>query len=135
MYAPLHAIPTVAGAAAIAVCGFVQLARRYLSDRTDRAVDVANGGLPLIVALALATPIGVLLYSVLGKDIGHVEHLYAAGPAALLALGGVLVAIPRGPRAVAVPVVLACFCSERFAGSRRLGSALRTAQPPDISTR
>ena len=106
-YAPLHAIPTVLGFAAIAVCvllGGVWLARRYLSDRPP--YDVASGGLPLIVALALATPVGVLLYSVLREDIWHAEHLYMSTPAAALALGGLLVAIPRGPRLVAVPVVL-----------------------------
>src|SRR5581483_7186471 len=68
--------------------------------------DAANGGLPLIVALALATPIGVLLYSLVREDIWHAEHLYVSVPAATLALGALLVAIPRGPRAVAVPIVL-----------------------------
>jgi uncharacterized membrane protein len=108
-YAPLRAIPTVAGFAAFAAAvllGGLALARRYVTGRPHAALDVANGGLPLIVALALATPIGVLLYSVVGKDIWHVEHLYASAPAASLALGGVLVAIPRWPRAAAVAVVL-----------------------------
>jgi mannosyltransferase len=108
-YAPLHAIPTVPGFAAIAVCalvGGVQLLRRYLSRRAHGGDHDANGRLPLIAALALATPVGVLLYSLLGQDIWHVENLYASAPAAALVLGALLVAIPRGPRLAAVAVVL-----------------------------
>jgi mannosyltransferase len=108
-FAPLRAIPTVLGFAAIAAAvllGGVALARRHVRDRPHAPFDVATGGLPLIVALALAAPVGVLLYSLIGTDIWHVEHLYVSAPAAALALGGLLVAIPRGPRAVAVPVVL-----------------------------
>jgi uncharacterized membrane protein len=108
-FAPLRAIPTVLGFAVIAAClllGGFQLARRYLADRPTATYDVTNGGLRLIVALALAAPVGVLLYSLVGTDIWHVEHLYVSAPAAALAVGGLLVAIPRAPRAVAVVAVL-----------------------------
>lgn len=108
-YAPLHAIPTVFGIVVIAVCvllGGLRLARLYLGDRARAAHDIRHGGLLLVVALALATPIGVLLYSLLGQDIWHVENLYASAPAAVLVIGASLVAIPRGPRVVAVPLVL-----------------------------
>jgi hypothetical protein len=108
-YAPLHAIPTMLGLAAIAVAvlaGGFQLVRRYMSGRAHVGSELANGGLPLVVVLALATPIGVLLYSLLSVDIWHVENLYASVPAATLVIGALLVAIPRRPRALAVPVVL-----------------------------
>lgn len=108
-YAPLHQIPTGPGVAAIAlaaVLGGLVLVRRYLSDRARAADHLSRGGLLLIAALALATPIGLLLYSVLGTDIWGARSLYASAPAAALALGALLLAIPRGPRAVAVPVVL-----------------------------
>jgi hypothetical protein len=60
----------------------------------------------LIVALALATAIGVLMSSMVGTDIWYADHLYASAPAAALVLGALLVAIPRRPRAVAITVVL-----------------------------
>jgi uncharacterized membrane protein len=108
-YAPLHAIPTVPGFVAIAVCallGGVLLARHYVGDRARALSDIARGGLLLIVALALATPIGLLLYSLLVQDIWHAENLYASAPAAMVMLGALLVAIPRSPRAIAVALVL-----------------------------
>ena len=109
-YAPLHAIPTVPGFAAIAaaaVLGGLLLARRYLSGRAHAAYDVSRGGLLLIVALALATPAGVLLYSILRTDIWDARNLYASAPAAALVLGGLLAAIPRPARAAAGAGVLA----------------------------
>jgi hypothetical protein len=60
----------------------------------------------LLVSLTIATPLGLLLYSLLVQDIWHTENLYASAPAAMLVLGGLLVSIPRSPRAIAVPVVL-----------------------------
>jgi uncharacterized membrane protein len=108
-YAPLRAIPTVLGFAAIVATvlfGGFHLARRYLSGRAHVATEMASGGLPLIAGLAIASPIGALLYSLLVVDIWHAENLYVSAPAVLLVLGSLLVAMPRGPRALAVPVVL-----------------------------
>lgn len=107
-FAPLHAIPTMLGFAAVAACallGGAQLARRYSRERPAAAYDVVNGGLPLIVALALATPVGLLLYSLVRQDIWHAEHLYISTPAAMLVVGALVAAIPRRARVVAVALV------------------------------
>ena len=61
----------------------------------------------LIVLLALATPVGVLLYSLLGTDIFYVRAIYASAPAAALVLAALLVAIPRNVRPIAIAVTLA----------------------------
>jgi hypothetical protein len=108
-YAPLRAIPTVAAFAAMAgpvLIGLVLLTRGYLRERENARFDPATAGLSLIVAVSLATPAGVLLYSLVGTDIWHVEHLYSSAPAAALVLGALLAAIPRRPRLAAVVVVL-----------------------------
>jgi uncharacterized membrane protein len=108
-YAPLHAIPTVLGSVAVAavvLLGGYHLARRYLSGRAHVRTELARGGLPLIAGLAIASPLGVLLYSLLVVDIWHVENVYMSAPAVLLVLGSLLVAMPRAPRAPAVAVVL-----------------------------
>ena len=108
-YAPVHAIPTEPGFVAIALCallGAIWLVRNYVRDRARAAHDLARGGLLVVVALAIATPLGLLLYSLLVQDIWHTENLYASAPAVMVALGALLAAIPRRPRAIAVPVVL-----------------------------
>jgi hypothetical protein len=60
----------------------------------------------LLVLLAAATPVGLLLYSVLGTDVWDARGLYASVPAAALVLGALLWAAPRVARPLTVAAVL-----------------------------
>jgi uncharacterized membrane protein len=107
-YAPLHAIPTIPGLAALAVCalaGAIPLASRRLQARGTGPRDSSHFG--LITALAIATPVGLLLYSLLATDLWLARGLYASVPAAALLLGALLTALPRRLRIAAVTVVMA----------------------------
>ena len=69
----------------------------------------AAGRLPpavLIVALMFATPVGLLLYSLLATDLWLPRGLSASIPAAALVLGALVAALPR-PLAVAAGLVIA----------------------------
>jgi hypothetical protein len=108
--APLSAIPTVGGLAAIIVCAVVGaaiLARRAWASRagSSRGADLPPR-LGLVLALALATPIGLLLYSLVATDLWLPRGLYASVPAAALVLGALLTAIPRPLNVAAVAVVI-----------------------------
>jgi hypothetical protein len=61
----------------------------------------------LIAALAVATPIGLLLYSVLVTDIWLPRGLSASLPAAALVIGALLSSLPRRWTAVTATLVLA----------------------------
>lgn len=135
-YATLHAIPTILGLAAIAACtaaGALSLivrarrppVRRVLAARTG-SIDRALMSSPaLIVALALATPIGLLLYSVVATDIWDARGLYASVPAALIVLGAIIAALPRPAWMVASAVVFGVLLSGTI---RALGPEY--ARPP-----
>jgi uncharacterized membrane protein len=131
-YAPLHTIPGIWGLAAIGVCALVGAGFLVRRQRQSAAYAVSHsrlgagfamrgrgragrvgafagdpGGLPLLVALALATPVGLFVYSKLGTDLWVARGLYASAPAAALVLGTLLVAPPPRVRLVLVVVVLA----------------------------
>jgi hypothetical protein len=97
--APLAAIPTQLGLILIAACvlaGVVALIRRArLPTR-----------FPLLLALALASPVGLLLYSMAATDLWLPRGLYASIPTAALVLGTLLAAIPRPLNVAAVVIVL-----------------------------
>jgi uncharacterized membrane protein len=105
--ASLNRIPTVGGYVVLAVCvvtGFAYAVRRVARG--------AGEGRPwhvgLIAALALATPVGVLLYSIVRTDIWGTRNIWASIPAIALMIGWALAAIPpRVARLGAVIVVLA----------------------------
>ncbi len=102
-YASLHQIPTVLGLIAIVACaavGALTLARH--AARRARLGEIAFSKQALILWLALATPVGLLLYSMISTDIWDARDLYASVPAAALVLGGVLAATPRR---LIIPVV------------------------------
>jgi uncharacterized membrane protein len=102
--APLSAIPTVPGLVAVAVCtlvGIAFLARDVSLSRLQLPVH-----LPLLIALTLATPVGLLLYSILDTDLWLPRGLSASIPAATLVLGAFLAAPPRRVVVVVVTVVL-----------------------------
>jgi hypothetical protein len=91
---------------AFALLGLVTVAWRLWRARRLRIGGPA-GGAPLLVTLALATPIGVLLYSVFRTDIWDARSLYASVPAAALVLAAMIWAVPRALRALAIVAVLA----------------------------
>jgi hypothetical protein len=102
-YTSLQAIPGTVGCALIAACalaGAAGLAARHRAE-PPRAEHV------LVALLALATPVGLLLYSVLGTDIWSPRSLIASAPAQTLVLAALVLAVPRRGRIVAVAVTLA----------------------------
>lgn len=104
--ANLHRVPTVGGYIALAVCvvaGFACAGRRV----ARRMGDDRPWHVGLIAALALASPVGVLLYSILRTDIWGARNMWASIPAIALMIGWALAAIPRSARLGAVAVVLA----------------------------
>jgi hypothetical protein len=100
--APLRAIPTVVGLVVVgagALCGLVVLFRRWRGK--PREADWLPPRLGLLIALAVATPIGLLLYSLLVTDLWLPRGLSASLPAAVLVFGALLASLPRPLTAVA----------------------------------
>jgi hypothetical protein len=101
-YAPLRAIPTYLGLAAVIACALIGLGL------LTRAAG-ARGGVGsisawprrfwLLVALALANPVLLLIYSKLSTDLWLARNLYASMPAQALVLATL---ITRPDRRVAV---------------------------------
>lgn len=108
-YAPLREIPTVLGLSVIAACVAVGLAALVLPGRRGEPVDGATAwdraygrpsALVLLAALALATPVGLLVYSLTRTDLFLPRGLLASLPAAALVLGALLARLPRRLTAV-----------------------------------
>ena len=120
-YAPLSAIPTYLGLGLVIACAVIGLGACVLRARRTgvlRRIDSWPPHFWLLVALALATPVGMLIYSEAATDLWLARGLYASMPAAALMLGALLEAIPRPGSAVAVVVVLATLAVGAFrAGS------------------
>ncbi len=106
--ASLTQIPGTWGLLVIGACLLLGLAAILLpwwqSDR--RRIDLGSP-LVLMVALAFATPVGLLLYSVAATDLWLPRGLSASIPAAVLVIGALLAALPTAARIVAVTAVLA----------------------------
>ena len=123
-YASLKGIPTAPGLVVLALaCGSglvwwlrrIQAARReaHPVDATSRAEGHAAAASSrarperlLIALLALATPVGLLLYSLLVTDLWTARGLSASMPAAALVIGFLLAQPPPVARAVAITLVL-----------------------------
>jgi hypothetical protein len=105
--APLHVVPgtfalvLIALAAAVAVGGLVWRSVAGRRRMPSRAV--------LICLLALATPVGTALYSMVGDSQFLARNLLPSLPAAVLAFAALLVALPRKVGAVALAVTLVAF--------------------------
>jgi 4-amino-4-deoxy-L-arabinose transferase-like glycosyltransferase len=115
-YAGLRAIPTLLGVAAIAACavgGLLAITRGRQRNRLVR--DTRHLG--LLVALAAATPVGLLIYSVLITDLWLARGLYASAPAAALVLGGLLTSPSARISVALVTVVLAVLLAGTFRAS------------------
>jgi uncharacterized membrane protein len=107
--APLRAIPTRLGLAAIAVCvlaGVVAASLRWWRTSAGGRRPWPSPRLVLVVALTLATPVGLLLYSLVVTDLWLPRGLSASLPAAALVLGALLAILPRPLAAVTVIIVL-----------------------------
>lgn len=108
-YASLKSIPTVPGVIAVAMCALLGLG--FLGRNQGRPSlswlrrDPERRVL-LIVLLALATPVDLLIYSILGTGLWSARSLIASAPAQTLVLGGLLAAIPPRARPAAVTLVL-----------------------------
>jgi hypothetical protein len=109
--APLHVIPTAAGlvaVGAIALAGLIALAVRWR--RAAPEVVWLPPRLGLLAGLAVATPIGLLLYSLVVTDLWLPRGLSASLPATALLFGGLLALLPRPlslPAAAALVITLA----------------------------
>jgi 4-amino-4-deoxy-L-arabinose transferase-like glycosyltransferase len=102
--APLRAIPTLAGLfvfAAVVLAGAVALARRRAPELRRPSAEQA-----LLAALVLATPVGLLLYSLIVTDLWLPRGLSASLPATAIAIGALAAALPR-PAAVVAVVAMA----------------------------
>lgn len=112
-YAPLSAIPTHLGLGLVIACalagGIVLLSRGLRSPQGGHAADARAWPRRfwLLAVLAVATPIGMLVYSLTVTDLWLARGLYASAPAAALVLAALLWAIPRPWRLVAGIVVAA----------------------------
>jgi uncharacterized membrane protein len=103
--AGLHRIPTIPGYVALALCvvgGFACAVRRILRRTADGRLPYVG----LIAALALASPVGVLLYSIVRTDIWDARNMWASIPAIALIVGWALAAIPGPGRRGVVAVFL-----------------------------
>ncbi len=102
-YAPLSKIPTYIALGAMGAALLVGLWWLF----AGRAWERWEPEVKLLCALTVATPIGLLLYSLLVTDLWLARGLYASAPAAVLMLGAVLTRPPRRVATVAVLIVLA----------------------------
>lgn len=103
--APLSAIPTIPGLVAVAVCVLIGLA--FVIRDARASPPRWPPYFPLLIGLTLASPVGLLLYSLLDTDLWLPRGLSASIPAAALVLGGLLAAPPKRLMLAAVTVVLA----------------------------
>jgi hypothetical protein len=105
-YASLRGIPTLVGLAALGICLLVGTAGAIWRYTRTRSAERQSTRLPLLIALAAATPIGLFLYSLVVTDLWLARNLYASVPAAALVIAALLVRLPRLLAAVTVAVVL-----------------------------
>jgi uncharacterized membrane protein len=103
-WAPLRTIPTTLGLVVVgisALAGLAALAVRWRRSR-EEAPPRMPPRLALLAAMAVATPIGLLLYSVAVTDLWLPRGLSASEPATTLVLGALLAALPRRLMGLAV---------------------------------
>jgi mannosyltransferase len=132
-WAPLRTIPTTLGAVVVGICalaGAVTLVRNW------RGASGASGRrmpsrLLLLVALALATPVGLLLYSLVVTDLWLPRGLSASEPAATLVLGALMVALRGRLAALAVLALMVTLVAGTI---RSLGGALDRGPYRDIAS-
>lgn len=103
--APLHAIPTIPGLILVGLVVLAGIVAVVRSQPWSWKLPRAPSELALLVALTLASPIGLLIYSVTVTDLWLPRGLSASLPAAALVLGALIVALPR-PIMIAAAVLV-----------------------------
>ncbi len=133
-YASLTAIPTVPGLVLLVACALPGLAavlmRAHRRHPSGVSSALRRADTPLLIgALAVATPVGVLLASLLGTDIWGSRNLYASAPAAAVLLAALVLAAPTAVRPVGVVLTLLvlAFGTARAVSSRYARAPFRTA--------
>jgi mannosyltransferase len=108
-WAPLRAIPTNLGLVVVGLCALAGLVALVIGGRWRPSVGRPRPPrrLFLVVALAAATPVGLLLYSLTVTDLWLPRGLSASEPAVTVLLGALLAALPRRLTAVAVLALIA----------------------------
>ncbi len=102
--ASLRAIPTITGIVIIAASVIAGVIALVLRRRREAG---PSPGLGLLLVLTAATPIGLLVYSLIGTDLWLPRGLSASLPAAALVVGTLLAALPRPLTILTVVLVLA----------------------------
>jgi hypothetical protein len=108
--APLSVIPTIAGLIIVGIAlalGALAIARQRAVPGSGAARRFRTPGAGvLLTASMLATPVGLLLYSLLVTDLWLPRGLSASLPSEAVLIGALLVAPPRPVAALAVAAVL-----------------------------
>lgn len=107
--AHLRAIPTIGGLAAISaflLAGLGFGAARWWRQTGAEVSRRPRGEVVLVVMLMAATPIGLLLYSLLATDLWLPRGLSASMPATALMIGALLLWLPRSLAILAVALTL-----------------------------
>ena len=105
-YAPPSSIPTVPGLVLIGGCALLGLACVVYREFILKSQTIAQPNhFWLLVVLALATPVGMFVYSELFTDIWLARGLYASVPAAALVLAALATGIPRPWNGAAVAII------------------------------
>lgn len=109
--APLRAIPTDAGLAVVAICvlaGAAALARTARGAAAGTALaSRLPDRLPGLVALTLATPVGLLVYSLCSTDLWLPRGLSASIPAEALVVGALVASLPVAAAGLAAALIAA----------------------------
>ncbi len=128
---PLSAIPTIPGLVVVALgalIGLASLVYYRLVASPGRSRDAAGlertTHLPLLAALTLATPVGLLLYSILDTDLWLPRGLSASIPAEALLLGALLASTRR----LVIPLVTVVVAVLLFGTVRSFDTAY--SRPP-----
>lgn len=85
----------------------------------------------LIVLMAAATPVGLLLYSLLGTDIWLARGMYESVPYACLIVAAIIMGLPRRPRAAAAAIVLVTLA---FGSIRAISPAYARPQYQEVAS-
>jgi hypothetical protein len=117
--APLRAIPTLVGLLVVAAClaagAAALIARRRREAGPGGRRLAGSPGQVLMALMVFATPVGLLLYSLLDTDLWLPRGLSASLPAIVVAVGGLVAALPRK----ALVVALAALAVVLVAGTLR----------------
>ena len=132
-WAPLRTIPTTLGAVIVGICALAGAVALALNWRAAAGATRPRmpSRLPLLVLLALATPVGLLLYSLIVTDLWLPRGLSASEPAAALVLGALLVALRGRLAVVAVSVLMITLIAATI---RSLGAAWDRGPYRDIAS-